>query len=86
MIREDILKILVCPEERRPLAWAESGLVNSLNQRIEKGELKNRAGKPVSSKLTGGLVRAGGDLLYPVIDDIPILLPEEAIPLDGSAH
>ena len=39
----------------------------------------------VASKIDEGLVREDGLLLYPIRDDIPIMLIDEAIPLDGIA-
>ena len=32
--------------------------------------------------IDGGLMRARGDLLYPIIDGIPMLLRDEAIEID----
>jgi uncharacterized protein YbaR (Trm112 family) len=52
-----------------------------MNQQITAGALCSRVGKPVSKKIDGGLVRADGKFLYPIRDDIPIMLVDEAIPL-----
>jgi uncharacterized protein YbaR (Trm112 family) len=35
----------------------------------------------VTEPVDGGLVRSDGRFLYPIRDDIPIMLVEEAIPL-----
>jgi uncharacterized protein YbaR (Trm112 family) len=37
----------------------------------------------VTEEVKEGLVRADGKVLYPVRDDIPIMLVDEAIPLEG---
>jgi uncharacterized protein YbaR (Trm112 family) len=37
----------------------------------------------VQLPLDGGLVRDDGRILYPVRDDIPVMLLDEAIDLDG---
>ena len=81
MIDEDLLAILACPETKEPVALAEEELIAELNSRIVRGEIKNRAGKTVEGKIDGGLVRADGAYLYPIQDEIPILLLDEAIPL-----
>ena len=81
MIDEDLLAILACPETKEPVALAEEEFIAELNSRIARGEVKNRAGKTVEGKLDGGLVRADGAYLYPIQDEIPILLLDEAIPL-----
>jgi uncharacterized protein YbaR (Trm112 family) len=44
--------------------------------------LKNKGGEPVEAPLAGGLVREDNTLLYPIVDGIPVLLIDEAIPLE----
>ena len=81
MIDQELLAILACPETKEPVALAEEDLIAELNSRIARGEVKNRAGKTVEGQLDSGLVRADGAYLYPIQDEIPILLLDEAIPL-----
>jgi uncharacterized protein len=82
-IDKDLLAILCCPETKQDVALAESAVIDQLNQRIARGELKNKAGQAVTERLDGGLIRADRKVLYPVRDDIPVMLIEEAIPLEG---
>ena len=81
MIDQDLLEILACPETKEPVHLAEQSLIDELNARIERGELSNRGEKPVTKKIDGGLVREDGAYLYPIEDDIPVMLIDEAIPL-----
>jgi len=81
MIDQELLEILACPENKTPVSLAEDALVEEINRRIEKGEVSNRGGKVVEKKIDGGLVREDGAYLYPIEDDIPIMLIDEAIPL-----
>ena len=81
MIDPELLKILCCPETHQDLRVAEPALVEKLNQRIAAGDLKNRAGQPVKEKIAEALVRSDGKFLYPIRDDIPVMLVEEAIPV-----
>ena len=76
----ELLKLLCCPETRQPLQVVEAALVEELNQQIAAGTLKNRAGRQVTEKLSGGLLREDGRFLYPV-HTIPVLLVDEAVPL-----
>ena len=85
MTDPEFLKILCCPETRQSLRAADADLVQQLNQQIDSGQLRNRAGQPVTRKCDAGLVREDGRFLYPVCQDIPILLIHEAIPLGEPA-
>jgi uncharacterized protein YbaR (Trm112 family) len=81
MIDKELLNILACPETKEPVALADQALIDDLNRRIERGEVVNRGGKKVEKKIDAGLVRQDGAYLYPIEDDIPIMLIDEAIPL-----
>ena len=85
MIDKELLDILACPETKTPVALADQPLVDEINRRIEKGEVKNRGGKQIDKKIDGGLIREDGAYLYPVEDGIPIMLIDEAIPLADIA-
>ena len=80
---KDLLAILCCPETKQPVALAEPALIAQLNAQIESGAVKNKAGQVVTEKLDGGLIRADRKVLYPVREDIPVMLVEEGIPLEG---
>jgi uncharacterized protein len=82
MIRQELARILVCPENRTPLDFASKELIAKLNRAIAAGQLKNRAGQKIEKPLVGGLVRADRDVLYAVVDDIPMMLIDEGILLD----
>ncbi len=81
MVDSRLLEILCCPETRQDVALAPESLIAELNARVEAGTLVNRAGQPVREKLEAGLLRADGKVLYPIREDIPVMLVEEAIPL-----
>lgn len=82
MIDQELLDILVCPETKVALTVADEALIKSLNEKREAGELKNRAGQPVKDAFEAGLVREDGKYLYMIQQDIPIMLIDEAIPLE----
>ena len=81
MIDSELLKILCCPETRQEVRLADSTLIEKLNQQIAAGAVRNRAGKPVTEKVDGGLVRADGKALYVIRGNIPVMLVDESIPL-----
>jgi uncharacterized protein YbaR (Trm112 family) len=81
MVTHDTLAMLRCPQDHTAVRLAEPELLSRLNVAVERGRLRNQAGKSVPRPLNGGLVREAGDLVYPIVDDIPVMLYEEAIPL-----
>jgi uncharacterized protein YbaR (Trm112 family) len=85
MIDAELVQILACPESKEPVRLAEPALIERLNAAIRAGRVRNRGGETVSEPVDGGLVREDGRYLYPIRDDIPIMLVEEAIalPLPG---
>ncbi len=80
MIDKELLEILVCPETGQPLEEAGRELLARLNELVEIGTLVDRSGERVSEKIEGGLICRGGKYLYPVRENIPILLIESSIP------
>ena len=85
MVDPELLEILVCPETHQALRLAERELLNRLNQAIRSGGVTNRGGNEVADPIEEGLVREDDKILYPVRDDIPIMLIDEAIELDTLA-
>lgn len=81
MIDKELLEILVCPETGEPLEEAGMEVLVRINELVEKGTLVDRSGERVSEKIDGGLVCRDGKYLYPVRENIPILLIENSIPV-----
>ncbi len=79
MIAPDLLEILRCPETRQRLTLADPAAIAACNARIAAGQARNAAGAVVTEPLQGGLLREDGRRLYPIRDEIPILLVEEAL-------
>ena len=77
-----LLEILVCPQTKQPVKVAGADLLERVNQAVAAGTLKNRGGETVRDPISEGLVREDGGVLYPVRDDIPDMLLDEAIPLE----
>lgn len=82
MISKDLIDILVCPESHQPLRLADDNLIRRINGAVDAAELRNSGGSKVEQPLDGGLVREDNKLVYPIVDEIPVLLTDESIPLD----
>jgi uncharacterized protein len=82
-IAKDLLAILCCPETKQDVSLADEVIIEKLNEAVSRGQLKNKANKPVIESLDGGLIRSDRKILYPIREDIPVMLIEEGIPLDG---
>ena len=81
-VDKDLLAILCCPETKLDVSMADETLIGKLNDAVSRGVLKNRAQKPVTELLDGGLVRSDRKVVYPIREDIPVMLIEEGIPLE----
>ena len=83
MISEDLLKVIACPETKQDLVVAEDEIVQKINDLIESGELLNRSKQKVTEKIDSGLIqKEDKKYLYPIRDEIPILLIDESISLE----
>jgi uncharacterized protein YbaR (Trm112 family) len=79
VIADQLVEMLRCPQDRSRLSRAGDELLSRINQAIAAGSLANRGGQRLEKPIDGGLVREAGDLVYPIVDDIPLMLPDEAI-------
>lgn len=79
MIDSNFLAMLVCPATRQPLRMASADELAAVNRAIAAGTAKNRGGTPVTAQWPAALTTADGAWLYPILDDIPILLSSEAV-------
>jgi uncharacterized protein YbaR (Trm112 family) len=86
MLRGEALATLCCPEDRSTLSRASPSLIAEINTVIRRGQLRNRAGQVIEHVLDGGLTRVKGDVIYPIIEGIPVLVRDEAIPLAQLGH
>ncbi len=80
-ISSELLEILVCPETKQPIAPASADVLARINAEIDAGRLRNRGGEAVKARISEGLVRQDGRILYPVDDGIPVMLIDESIEL-----
>lgn len=68
-VDKSLLEILCCPVTRQPLRLADMDTLR-------------RASTKTAAPLAEGLLREDGQVLYPVKNGIPLLIPEEGLSLD----
>jgi uncharacterized protein YbaR (Trm112 family) len=81
MIDKELLEILACPATRQPLRVATADELALVNGQVAAGRCANVGGAKVDGALAEALVREDGAVLYPVREDIPVLLIDEGIEL-----
>ena len=74
-----VLDLIRCPITLERLEVAPADLVERLRSSVRDGKLINRLGTNVSDDFQSGLLNESKSWFYPVIDEIPTLVPDEAI-------
>ena len=77
-----LLAILRCPVTQKELSLAKNATLSEVNAAIQSGKLSNRDGRLLDAPLSEALVTDDGKLLYPVSNDIPVLLEGESVSLE----
>jgi len=78
-----LLEILVCPETKANLTQATPPQLALLNAAIDKGGVINRGGRRHTERLQGALLRQDGQVAYPVVGELPLLLVDEQLDVRG---
>jgi uncharacterized protein YbaR (Trm112 family) len=84
VVDSKLLDILCCPETKQDVHLVTEKSIKKINAAIKNGTVKNRAGESVKDFIDAGLLRDDKKFLYPIREDIPIMLIDEAIPFDAA--
>jgi uncharacterized protein YbaR (Trm112 family) len=74
-----LLEILCCPVSKTPLIKLGQEKLDKLNKAIASGDALYVDGEKVKEALQEGLITEDNKVIYPVQNDIPILLEEKGI-------
>lgn len=86
MVDEQLLSLICCPETQQDLCLLEKSTVQKLNELQGSGQLAFRNGRSVGYRLSDALIRKDQKVIYPVREDIPVLLIEEGILTEGLVY
>jgi len=75
----ELIDILCCPETKQTVKPADREIVKKMNKLIAGGKLRNRGGKRVRRNLDAALIREDGQYIYPIRNNIPVMLIDEGI-------
>jgi len=79
----NLLNIICCPITKEKLSTATPKQLALINAEIANGTLKKLDGAIAEEPQSKGLINATKTLLYPIQEDIPILLESKAINVKG---
>jgi uncharacterized protein YbaR (Trm112 family) len=74
-----LLEILCCPVSKTPLTRLPLARLKKLNEAISAGDVHYVRGEKVDQPLREALITEDSKVIYPVVDEIPILLEERGI-------
>jgi len=78
-IDRKLLEILVCPVTKQRVALLSATRLESLNNKIAAGGVKDQAGDQLTETLSAALMTDNGSVIYPVESNIPIMLEDRSI-------
>lgn len=82
-VSKDLVDILCCPVTKVPVRLASPEELAALNAAIASGSALHADGTKVEGALEEALITEDKVSIYKVLDSIPIMLKDQAIPVAG---
>ena len=73
-VKQELIEMLCCPEERRPLRLMAPDDLRALNRAIATGHASDAGGARVVEAIESGLATVDGASFYPVQEGVPVLV------------
>ncbi len=86
MLEQEFVAILRCVETGNELRLLDEPALAKLNTAITNGQVTTRVGQKLDRPLEAALVNTDSSWVYQVLDGIPVLLSEQAIPYQEHAE
>ncbi len=74
-----VFSLLVCTVTGERLRLMDTDEVSDLNDKIRDGRVRSHSSSIAAAPVDGGLLAQKAGLVYPIRDDIPFLLPDDAL-------
>jgi uncharacterized protein len=84
-VSKELVDILCCPATKVPVRMASAAELAAINEAIAAGTARHADGSAIEGSLEEALVTEDGVSAYKVLDSIPIMLKDQAIPLSSIA-
>ena len=81
-MKKELLSIICCPISKQSLSFVTREKLDELNKAINKGLIKTNEGDFLNENITDALITDDGMIIYPIKDNIPVLLENKSIHLD----
>lgn len=79
-VARELLEIIVCPLTKKPLLEAQPAQAKEILQALSSGKVKTRGAIDWNlEEVSGLLITEDGAVAYPVVHEIPNLLPASCI-------
>jgi len=75
-----LLDILCCPVSKQPLQLLNARQLDAVKRAQQAGTLMRSNGEQAADAPDGGLLTRDGKTIYLIVDGIPVMLADEAIP------
>lgn len=74
-----LIELLRCPVTFQPLRRARTEELDAVNRAIVAGTASTTQGQAIGSAFVAGLISHDGSHLYAIVEDIPVMLAEQAV-------
>lgn len=74
-----LLEILCCPVSKTPVRRIDKETLEIINAAARQGEALQVDGTPLEAPLDDAIITDDGKVVYPIVDDIPVMLAERGI-------
>lgn len=81
MINKEFLNSLLCPISKQNLVLADNDTLNKIKGDISNKKVINRSGEKIIEQIEQLLFTEDKQFAYVIRNDIPVIIPEEAIVL-----